>query len=171
MDYYTNIQRAIDFIELNLKQDIDILSVVERTHFSVTHFYRIFQSMVGDSVKNYIQKRRLSNILAQDTVLGICEYMPNITDESEFCYFAGIEVKNFSDIPKEMLIKIIPNSKYTVFTHKGSLSKLKDTYNFIYGVWLPQFRYELPELDTMEIYDCTSNAANSEFGIHIPLKC
>lgn len=283
MDYYTNIQRAIDFIELNLKEDIDILSVVEKTHFSVTHFYRIFQSMVGDSVKNYIQKRRLSNIatelvnsnkrlidvafeygynsqevftraftkafsitpgkyrtqksrvvlykkinihermlsnsctsiyiepqiildkefkligmketvkpgsegiknlwdsftskksiiknsITQDTVLGICEYMPNITDESEFSYFAGIEVMDFSDIPKEMLIKTIPNSKYAVFTHKGSLSKLKDTYTFIYGIWLPQSGYELAELDTIELYDSRANTADPEFDIHIPLK-
>lgn len=283
MDYYTNIQRAIDFIELNLKEDIDVLLVIQMSHFSITHFYRIFQAMVGDSVKSYIQKRRLSNIatelvnsnkrlidvafeygynsqevftraftkafnitpgkyrtqkskvvlykkinvyermlanpgrtiyiepqiildkefkligmketvkpgseriknlwdsftskkseikniLTQDTVLGICEYMPNITDESEFSYFAGIEVKDFSDIPKGMLIKIIPNSKYAVFTHKGSLSKLKDTYNFIYGVWLPQSGYELAELDTIELYDSRSNAADSEFDIHIPLK-
>lgn len=283
MDYYTNIQKAIDFIESNLKEDIDILSVVEITHFSVTHFYRIFQSMVGDSVKNYIQKRRLSNIatelvnsnkrlidvafehgynsqevftraftkafgitpgkyraqknkvvlykkinvyermlansckgiyiepqiildkefkiigmketvnpgsksiknlwnsfsskkaevkniIAQDTVLGICEYMPNITDESEFSYFAGVEVENFFDIPKGMFVKIIPNSKYAVFTHKGSLSKLKDTYNFIYGVWLPQSGYKLAELDTIELYDNRSNAADPEFDIHIPLK-
>ena len=62
MDYYSNIQRTIDFIASNLKEDIDIFSVVEMSHFSVTHFYRIFQAMVGDSVKNYIQKRRLSNI-------------------------------------------------------------------------------------------------------------
>jgi len=62
MDYYSSIQKSVDFIEANLKQDIDILAVVEKSHFSVTHFYRIFQGMVGDSVKNYIQKRRLSNI-------------------------------------------------------------------------------------------------------------
>ncbi|MDT8718688.1 AraC family transcriptional regulator [Clostridium sp. 19966] len=283
MNYYANIQRAIDYIELNLKEDIDVLLVIEMSHFSITHFYRIFQAMVGDSVKSYIQKRRLSNIatelvnsnkrlidvafeygynsqevftraftkafsitpgkyrtqkskvflykkinvyermlansvksiyidpqiildkefkligmketvkpgsegiknlwhnftskksevkniLAQDTVIGICEYMPNITDESKFSYFAGVEVTDFFDIPKEMLIKIIPNSKYAVFTHKGSLSKLKDTYNFIYGIWLPQSGYELAELDTIELYDSRSNTADPEFDIHIPLK-
>lgn len=65
MDYYTNIQRAIDFIELNLKEDIDVLLVIQMSHFSITHFYRIFQAMVGDSVKSYIQKRRLSNIATE----------------------------------------------------------------------------------------------------------
>lgn len=283
MNYYYKIQKAIDFIELNLKEDIDIFSVVEMSHFSVTHFYRIFQAMVGDSVKNYIQKRRLSNIatelvisnkrlidvafeygynsqevftraftkafsitpgryhaqkskivlyekinvyermlvnleksiflepkiildkeykligmkeilkpgseaiinlwnnfiskksevkniVAHDIVLGICEYMPNITDESEFSYFAGVEVTDFCDVPNKMLCKTITNSKYAVFTHKDPLTKLKDTYNFIYGVWLPQSGYELAELDTIELYDGRSDATASEFDIHIPLK-
>ena len=283
MDYYSHIQKAIDFIELNLKEDIDILSVVEMTHFSVTHFYRIFQAMVGDSIKNYIQKRRLSNIatelvitdkrlidvafeygynsqevftraftkafnitpgryhaqkskivlyekinvyermlasletsfylepkiildkaykligmkemlkpgsdeiknlwntftsrksevknvIAPNIELGICEYMPNITDESEFSYFAGVEVTDFCHVPKSMLNKTITNFKYAVFTHKGPLTMLKDTYNFIYGVWLPQSGYELAEADTIELYDNRLTTTEVEFDIHIPLQ-
>lgn len=237
MNYYSRIQKAIDFIELNLKEDIDVFSVAKEASFSVTHFYRIFHAMIGDSVKNYNQKRRLSNIatelvtydkrlidiafeygynsqevftrafskafgitpgkfrvqknkmvlykkaniykrmlvsseqdifiepeiildkefkvigmkkivkpgskaitnlwsnfilrksevksiITQDSVFGICEYIPNITDESEFSYFAGIEVENFYDIPKEMVSKTIPISKYAVFTHRGSLAEM-----------------------------------------------
>jgi len=283
MNYYAKIQEVIDFIEDNLKEDIDVLSIAQRSCFSVTHFYRMFQAMVGDTVKSYIQKRRLSNaaveliqsnkrlidiafsyrynsqevftrsfskafgitpgryrtqksklvlyrkvnvyqrmltylkqgifiepniildkefkivgikeivkpssksianlwhnftstksnikgLVSQDAVFGVCEYMPNITDESEFYYFAGAEVTSFYDTPKGMSMKIIPSSKYAVFTHKGPITELKNTYNFIHGIWIPQSGYELAELDTLELYDSRATMTDCEFDIYIPIK-
>lgn len=60
MDYYARIQKSIDFIEENLCENISIDQISGQAYFSVTHFYRIFQSMVGDPIKEYIRKRRLS---------------------------------------------------------------------------------------------------------------
>lgn len=283
MIYYRRIQKAIDYIELNLKEDIDVLSIAKVSCFSVTHFYRIFQAMVGDSVKRYIQKRRLSdaaieliksnkrlidvafeyrynsqevftrafsrafgitpgryraeknklvlyqkanvhqkilanfdegifidpkiildkefkmvgmknivkpgskaikklwdnfnlrkseikNVVKQDSVLGLCEYMPDITDDSEFYYCVMTEVTDFYNTPKGMISKTIPHSKYAVFAHKGSLVELKNTYSFIYGVWLPHSGYELAELDTFELYGSNSTDNEYELDIYIPLR-
>lgn len=60
MDYYAMIQNSINFIEKNLDENIELGQVAKKACFSVTHFYRIFQAMVGESVKEYIRKRRLS---------------------------------------------------------------------------------------------------------------
>lgn len=60
MDKYLKIQKTIDFIEDNLLNDIHIEKISEGINFSVTHYYRIFHEIVGESIKEYIRKRRLS---------------------------------------------------------------------------------------------------------------
>lgn len=60
MNYYNRIQRSIDFIEQNLENDITLTQAASQAYCSLYHYHRIFQSMVGYTVKNYIRKRRLS---------------------------------------------------------------------------------------------------------------
>lgn len=60
VNYYNRIQRSIDFIENNLYSDISLSQVAEQAYCSLYHFHRIFHAMVGESVKDYIRKRRLS---------------------------------------------------------------------------------------------------------------
>lgn len=279
MNYCENIQKSIDYIEDNLKEDIDINMAIMQSGYSTTHFYRIFQAFMGESIKEYVIKRKLSeaavelvttkrrlieiaidygfnsqevftraftkvfhitpgryrknsnriilyekvnayqkvldnigqtikpaivlerefhiiglkktvkpgdalirnlwyefsqrkseieNIITNEKVLGICEYMPDITDESEFEYITGVEVTDYNYIPDGMITKTIPLSKYAVFTHRGTVEEMKRTYNMIYGIWLPLSGYELAEMDTIEIY--STNNQNGWLDIYIPLK-
>lgn len=61
MDYYDRIQKSIDFIEDHLTDDIPLEEVARVAYCSLFHFHRVFQAMVGDSVKEYIRRRRLSD--------------------------------------------------------------------------------------------------------------
>lgn len=278
--HYENIQRAIDYIEENLKSDLDMNEVIRCSGYSITHFYRIFQAMVGSSLKEYITKRRLSsaaieiatskkrlieiavdygynsqevftraffrlyhmtpgkyrkdqirirlyekcnvyqktlanmkyfieskiilekefklvgmerivkpggmeiqelwkqfsarkkeikNGINMQQSLGLCEYMPDITDESEFKYMACVEVTDIQEMPKDMSTKVIPCMKYAVFSHIGEMITLKETYSRIYGAWLPFSNCELAEMDTIEVYGEDENK-RSTLEIYIPLK-
>lgn len=60
MNYFLQIQVAIDFIESNLTKDINLSDVAQTTNFSMYHFHRIFQAIVGESITDYIRKRRLT---------------------------------------------------------------------------------------------------------------
>ncbi|WP_425447328.1 AraC family transcriptional regulator [Dethiothermospora halolimnae] len=60
MDYFLRVQRAIDFIEENLKEDISLEEISNQAYSSVSHFYRMFQITTGSSIKGYVQNRRLS---------------------------------------------------------------------------------------------------------------
>jgi len=75
MDYYHRIQNAIEFIEINLKEDIDITDIASKACFSAFHFQRLFQAVSGFSVQEYIRKRRLSEaaILLTETDKSILE--------------------------------------------------------------------------------------------------
>ena len=60
MLYYETVQKAVDYIEGHLKEDISLYDISQHVNFSVPHFYRIFKVIVGETVKSYILKRRLS---------------------------------------------------------------------------------------------------------------
>jgi AraC family transcriptional regulator len=280
MNYCESVQRSIDFFEQHIKEEVDISTIIRQSCFSTTHFYRVFLALVGESLKDYIRKRRLSDAAVElctskkriidiaveygfnsqevftraffrlfgmtpgryraqnrkivlyekvntvqkmianlqknsfdpeiildkefrviglsklvkpgdksirnlwndfnarkseivhavtpNHLLGLCEYMPDITDEDEFGYVACVEVEDFCCLPEGMIKKVIPSSKYAVFTHRGPIQELKGTYNYIYGAWLPNSGYELEELDTIELYPLDNHA--NGFDIYIPIK-
>ncbi|WP_234124066.1 AraC family transcriptional regulator [Clostridium hydrogenum] len=63
MSYYINIQKAIDYIENNLKENIKLEEIAKVAGYSIPHFYRVFRPLVGCSVKEYVRKRKLSNAM------------------------------------------------------------------------------------------------------------
>jgi AraC family transcriptional regulator len=65
MDGMAGVQRALNFIERNLAEDITLKDAAWEAGFSMYHFHRMFQSMVGDSVTEYIRKRRLTLAASQ----------------------------------------------------------------------------------------------------------
>ncbi|MFA9458425.1 AraC family transcriptional regulator [Halalkalibacter sp. AB-rgal2] len=61
MDYICSIQKSIDYIEENLGEELSLSTLAEIAHFSPFHYHRIFQTMVGESVMDYVRKRRLTS--------------------------------------------------------------------------------------------------------------
>lgn len=59
MRYLDLIQESIDYIEDNLKTDIAVEELSRKAGFSLFHYYRLFQQVVGLPVKQYIVWRRL----------------------------------------------------------------------------------------------------------------
>ncbi|GFP75506.1 helix-turn-helix transcriptional regulator [Clostridium fungisolvens] len=45
MNYYHRIQNSIEFIELNLDQNIDVVDIASKAYFSAFHFQRVFQAI------------------------------------------------------------------------------------------------------------------------------
>ena len=60
-EYFSRLERALQFIELNLNENISLQTVSKKAFSSLSHFHRIFFAMTGYSLKDYIRKRRLSN--------------------------------------------------------------------------------------------------------------
>lgn len=59
MAYTERIQATIDHIELHLDRNISLQELAKIACFSEYHYHRVFQSMVGETVMEYIRKRRL----------------------------------------------------------------------------------------------------------------
>lgn len=82
MDYMSNIQKAIDYIEKNLKEKIKVNEVSRIAHFSEFHFQRMFKEAVGDTVMGYIRKRRLTE--AAGDLVGSRDRITDIALEYQF---------------------------------------------------------------------------------------
>ena len=59
MNYIELIQKAIDYIDENIQEEIFIDTLAKIASFSTYHFYRVFSSFVGLSVMEYVTKRKL----------------------------------------------------------------------------------------------------------------
>lgn len=102
--------------------------------------------------------------------LGVCCDYGN--ESNMFSYFTGCIVKDYRSVPSGMLKMTLPRSKYAVFTHKGRLDGLEDTYDLIYHEWLPASGKKLSEDGrVLEIYDKRfTGEDNSEFDIYVPIE-
>ena len=60
MNWIQGIQRAIDYVEANITEDINYEEVAKQAYSSVFHFQRVFGILCGFSLGDYIRMRRLS---------------------------------------------------------------------------------------------------------------
>jgi len=60
MNYYEQIQKAINYIELNIENKIELQRVANEAYVSLAGLYRTFYSLTGYTIKEYIRLRRIS---------------------------------------------------------------------------------------------------------------
>jgi len=54
-----SIQQAIDYIDINLANDLDLETISSVAGFSLSHFHKIFLAATGFTIKEYIRNKRL----------------------------------------------------------------------------------------------------------------
>ena len=60
MNYIVELQKALDYIEDNLEEDINYEKIAKELGISSFYFHRIFSSIIGISPAEYIRNRRLT---------------------------------------------------------------------------------------------------------------
>ena len=60
MDWITGLQRALDYVEENITEQIDYEEAAKRAYSSSFHFQRVFSAICGFTLGDYIRFRRLS---------------------------------------------------------------------------------------------------------------
>ncbi len=86
-------------------------------------------------------------------------------------YLAGVQVESLSVVPEGMFSYIIPAGRYAGMTHKGPLSKIKETFDMIIN-WLSLMNYEQYDIVCFEVYDERFRGEDeaSEFDMYIQIK-
>ena len=57
--YITNVNRAIDYIEKNIKTSIRLEDVAKASGFSIFHFHRIFKAIMNENVNQFIRRLKV----------------------------------------------------------------------------------------------------------------
>ena len=61
MNYLVSLEKAIDYIEQHLNEEIVSEDIAKAAGYSLYHLTRIFTATIGEPIGSYIQKRRLSD--------------------------------------------------------------------------------------------------------------
>jgi AraC family transcriptional regulator len=80
---------------------------------------------------------------------GVC---CNADDAGNFDYITGVEVPDFSDLPREFSRVRIPEQKYAVFTHRDHVSTIRRTINTVWNQWLPASGLKAVDAPSLERY-------------------
>lgn len=106
--------------------------------------------------------------------LGVC--MPKhddlpVKEGDSFVYIAGRPVSSLDEVPEGMVAVKIPSRKYAKFTHKGPLTNLPHTVNYIWGTWLPKSEYKHANSPDFELYDerFDVKTLSGEIDIFVPI--
>ncbi len=84
--------------------------------------------------------------------IGISYDDPKITEKEKLRYEACITTEADVSPEGEVGLKEIPGGKYEVFLHPGPYTGLSDSYDFIFGEWLPGSNRELRDEPCFEVY-------------------
>src|SRR5215475_2249447 len=100
---------------------------------------------------------------------GVC---CNGDDAGNFDYIAGVEVPDFSDLPREFSRVRIPEQRYAVFAHKDHISTIRRTVSTIWNQWLPASPYKVADAPNFERYDEKFDPVTGSGGLEIwvPIK-
>jgi AraC family transcriptional regulator len=95
---------------------------------------------------------------------GVC---CNGDDSGNFDYIAGVEVSDFSDLPREFSRVRIPEQRYAVFTHRDHISTIRRTVNTIWNHWLPASGMKAAGAPNFERYDENFDPLTGNGGLEI----
>jgi AraC family transcriptional regulator len=91
--------------------------------------------------------------------------------DASFTYVAGVEVERIDAVPDGMIALTVRGGRYAVFTHRGHIARIKDTFRQVFGNWLPATPHRhLPSPD-FELYDDRFDPASGEgeVDIYVPI--
>jgi AraC family transcriptional regulator len=95
---------------------------------------------------------------------GVC---CNGDDAGNFDYIAGVEVSDFSDLPRPFFRVRIPEQRYAVFTHHDHISTIRRTVNTIWNQWLPASGLKVADAPNFERYDENFDPLTGNGGLEI----
>lgn len=127
-EYNRRINKALDFIKQNLDQPVRLDDVAGASHFSSYHFHRIFHAMVGETVNNYVSRKRMEKAakrLTSSTNLSVTEiaevggFSSSANFSKAFKLYFGVSPSEFRN--GYFQTPMIQNSIESKFSKQGKL--------------------------------------------------
>ena len=100
---------------------------------------------------------------------GVCY---NTDEAGNFDYIAGVEVTDFTALPKDFARLRLTEQLYAVFTHDQHVSSIRGTFMAIFNDWLPNSGYRSADAAPFERYDerFDGHTGTGGFEIWVPVR-
>jgi len=164
-EYKLRIDRVLQYIDANLTNKISLAEVAEVSHFSAFHFHRIFSAIIGETVNDYIARRRLEcavNLLIFKTELSITQVAldSGFSSSANFAKavklhfgFSPSEIRNPDKIKDSKIGKI--SSKYGKEFHPSDLYPNRITNDVINNSRLENIDMNIEVREMSSLRVCT----------------
>ena len=109
---------------------------------------------------------------ADSEFLGICHDDPAVTPARRIRYDACITVGERFEATGDIGVQTVPGGEYAVLTHIGPYSTLAESYQRLFGQWLPASGHRLRMTPSFEAYlNSPENTAPEDLivDLHMPL--
>jgi AraC family transcriptional regulator len=99
-------------------------------------------------------------------------YFDNFNPAMEFEKWALAEVTDFENVPEGMETFTLPSGLYAVFIHKGPASKGPQSFQYIFGTWIPNSEYVVDDRPHFEILGekYKHDSEDSEEELWVPVR-
>lgn len=91
----------------------------------------------------------------------------NTDDAGNMDYVCGVEVAEFSGLPREFGHLRIPEQRYVVFLHRDHISSIRNTFNTIWTQWLPESGHHVADAPFFELYSEKFNGLTGLGGVEL----
>ena len=129
-------EKALNYIENNLQEDMDLAAIAKEAGYSLYHFHRIFKGLVGDTLKDYVRKRRFTEaakelVYTDKSILDIGIKYGYESREAFSRAFEKVYGRNPSEVRRDNLLYFMRepmNLEYMLFQLKLNKEGLKPSY-------------------------------------------
>jgi AraC family transcriptional regulator len=98
--------------------------------------YNKSASQAWETVCQFAKKKHLFGF--KNEFIGISHDDPKVTDAEKLRYDACIVISKEIKPEGKIGIRKIAGGKYAVFTHKGAYENFNNSYDYIFGKWIPE---------------------------------
>lgn len=106
-------------------------------------------------------------------LIGVPYSDPHTAAPDQIRYDACVEIRPTYTPQEHIQVKELVGGQFVQTIHLGALEKIDDTYHLLYGLWLPNSRFELRNEPSMEIYLTDSRKTaptEARTAIYLPIK-
>ncbi|MGM0508646.1 MAG: AraC family transcriptional regulator [Fusobacteriota bacterium] len=125
---------------------------------------------------NIFDKRidEIEGVINSDYKYGMCQGIPEDETGEKLIHTACVKVGENYSVPDGMELITLPFSRCLIFSHKGNIAKIPETYGYIYRDFLPNSDFELVKGSRdLQVYknDRFNLDDNEfEFDIYVPVE-
>lgn len=138
---------------------ISALSPQRNNHLVIPQLWQDFSSRMA-SIPNRQGQDCLGSIECDNGESGQCRYL------------ACVEVSSVAALPEGMISREIGGGSYAIFAHRGEISRIGQTLEYVYGSWLPRSGHRLRDAAEIEVYGAKFDASSpdSEMEYCLPIQ-